>query len=92
MESTGDSTIMPSKYEGELKHYLQAIKNSTGLNLRMSNDGNRHFIKDDQGHTFGHGETIGDLYSSIFFCENILSFVKQQKKAKRQQRKEEKTQ
>lgn len=83
---------MSRKYEGELKHYLENIKNHTGLNLRMSNDGNRHFIQDDQGHTFGHGETYGDLYSSIFFCENILSFVKQQKKAKRQQRKEALTQ
>jgi len=73
---------MVSKYEKQIEHYLENIKNSTGLSLTLSNDGNSHFIKDYDGHTFGHGETMSNLYSSIFFCAEILSMQKRKMEIK----------
>ena len=70
---------MTSKYEKQINHYLESIMDSTGLNLTVSNDGNSHFIRDYDGHTFGHGETMSELYSSIFFCAEILSMQKRMK-------------
>ena len=73
---------MSSKYEKQAEFYLENITSSIGLNLTISNDGSRHFIRDYDGHTFGHGETMSNLYSSIFLCAEILSMQKQMKNKK----------
>ena len=70
---------MINKYEKQAEFYLENISNSIGLKLTISNDGSRHFIRDYDGHTFGHGETMSNLYSSIFLCAEILSMQKQMK-------------
>jgi len=71
--------IMTSKYEKQIERCLEHIKNDTGINVRVSNDGDRHFIIDDKGNSFGHGESYGELYSSVYFCSEILGFVKTKK-------------
>jgi|TARA_R110000787_G_scaffold65122_1_gene146680 hypothetical protein len=73
---------MVSKYEKQAEFYLENIANSIGLNLTISNDGNNHFIRDYDGHTFGHGETMSNLYSSIFLCAEILSMQKRKMEIK----------
>jgi hypothetical protein len=73
---------MVSKYEKQAEFYLENIANSIGLNLTISNDGSRHFIRDYDGHTFGHGETMSNLYSSIFLCAEILSMQKRKMEIK----------
>ena len=70
---------MGSKFEKDLIRCLETVKKETGLNLKVSNDGDKHFIIDDKGHEFGHGEPYRRLYSTIYFCSEILNFVKQQK-------------
>jgi hypothetical protein len=71
---------LTSKYKGEIEHYLGNLKSYTGSNLRISNDGDRHFIIDDKGHSFGHGQSYSNLYSSIYFCSEILSHIEKTKK------------
>jgi len=66
---------MTSKYEKEVERCLEHIQKKTGINVRVSNSGDRHFIIDDKGHSFGHGESYSQLHSSVYFCSEILSFM-----------------
>ena len=66
---------MTSKYEKQIERCLEHIKNDTGINVRVSNNGDRHFIIDDKGHSFGHSESYSQLYSSVYLCSDILSFM-----------------
>ena len=80
---------MGSKFEKDLTRCLETVKRETGLNLKVSNDGDRHFIIDDKGHCFGHGEPYRRLYSTLYFCSELLSFLKQNEIKERQELEEQ---
>jgi hypothetical protein len=67
---------MPSKFTKDVERCLELIKKETGINVRVDNDGDKYFIIDDKGHSFGHGEPYRRLYSSVYFCSEILNFMK----------------
>lgn len=70
---------MASKYEGNLKFYLEILESQTGLKLRVSNDGDRHFIAStDLSKTYGHGLSISNLYSAVFMATEIISAAKKE--------------
>ena len=73
---------MPSKFTKDVERCLEYIQKETGINVRVSNDGDRHFIIDDKGHSFGHGEPYRRLYSSVYLCSEILKFMKSEETAR----------
>tara|TARA_B110000263_G_C14937215_1_gene341999 strand:+ start:39 stop:290 length:252 start_codon:yes stop_codon:yes gene_type:complete len=73
---------MPSKFTKDVERCLELIKKETGINVRVSNDDDKYFIIDDKGHSFGHGEPYRRLYSSVYFCSEILSFMKSEETRK----------